>query len=221
MSNGRIGAFGGTFDPVHNGHIEIARAVVAEFALDQLLIIPAHRPPHKEFRVIADAHHRYTMAVLATLDEPRTLVSTIELEAPDRPYTFETIGRLRAAFGAKATLFFVMGADSFEEINTWREPARVLSSTNIIVVTRPGHELSSSHLAARFRSTIIDLRGGGSEPKITNSNGNRIYLTASVNAAISSTKIRQRARAGQSIESLVPPRVADYIEKYKVYSRQI
>jgi len=218
MVERRIGAFGGTFDPVHNGHMEIARAIVAEFALDQLLIIPAHKPPHKESRVIADAHHRYTMAVLASLDEPKVLVSTIELEAPDRPFTFETIERLRVAFGATATLFFVMGADSFEEINTWREPARVLSSANIIVVTRPGHELSSSHLSAPFRSTVTDLRGGG-EPRVRNSNENHIYLTAWVNSAVSSTEIRQRVREGQSIEHLVPPRVADYIQKYEVYRR--
>ncbi|HJZ67217.1 MAG TPA: nicotinate-nucleotide adenylyltransferase [Blastocatellia bacterium] len=219
MSGQRIAAFGGTFDPVHNGHIEIARAVVADFALDQLLIIPAHRPPHKESSAIANAYHRYTMAVLASLDEPRMLVSTIELEAPDRPYTFETIERLRDAFGESVTLFFVMGADSFEEINTWREPARVLSSANIIVVTRPGHELSSSHLEARFSSTIIDLRRGGGETEVRNANENHIYLTASVNTSVSSTEIRQTARDGQSIESLVPPRVADYIQKYEVYRR--
>ena len=217
MSNRRIGAFGGTFDPVHNGHIQIARSVIADFALDRLLIIPAHRPPHKESRAIADTYHRYAMAVLASLDDPKMLVSTIELVAPDRPYTFETIERLRDAFGEGVRLFFVMGADSFEEINTWREPARVFSNANIIVVTRPGHDAGSSDLAARFRSTVIDLRRDGDEPKLRNSNENHIYLTASVNTSVSSTEIRQRAREGQSIEGLVPPRVADYIEKYGLY----
>src|SRR5215813_7158547 len=178
MGERRIAAYGGTFDPIHNGHIEIARAVVRNFGVEQLLLIPASRPPHKGSKAIACAYHRFAMAALATLDEPRMLVSTIELEAPDRPYTFETIERLRDAFGESVTLFFVMGADSFEEINTWREPARVLSSANIIVVTRPGHELSSSHLEARFSSTIIDLRRGGGETEVRNANENHIYLTA-------------------------------------------
>src|SRR6266852_131274 len=123
MDERRIAAFGGTFDPVHNGHIEVVRAIVRNFALDQLLIIPAHQPPHKDSRAIACAYHRFTMAVLALLDEPRVIVSTIELEAPDRPYTFETVKRLRSIFGPRTRLFFVLGADSFEEINTWREPA--------------------------------------------------------------------------------------------------
>jgi nicotinate-nucleotide adenylyltransferase len=217
MSERRIGAFGGTFDPVHNGHLEIARTVVADFELDKLLIIPAHRPPHKVSRVIADAHHRYTMAVLATLDEPRVLVSTIELEAPERPYTFETIERLRDAYGEDASLFFVMGADSFEEINTWRESARVLLGSNMIVITRPGHALSFAHLEERFRSTIIDLRGGDTRSKLRDSNENHIYLTDCVNISVSSTDVRQTAVEGESIAALVPARVADYVKKYKVY----
>jgi nicotinate-nucleotide adenylyltransferase len=137
MSERRVAAFGGTFDPIHNGHLEIARAIVRNFGLDQLLIVPAHRPPHKNARAISDAYHRYAMAALATLDEPRVSVSTIELEAPGRPYTYETVERLGFVFGKETRLFLVMGADSFEEINTWREPARILSNVDVIVATRP------------------------------------------------------------------------------------
>ena len=214
----RIGAYGGTFDPVHNGHVEVMRAIVQNFELDQLLLIPAHRPPHKGLRAIAGDYHRFTMAVLASLDEPRVLVSTIELEAPDKPYTFETIDRLRSVLGSETKLFFVMGADSFEEINTWREPARLLSSTNLIVITRPGHDVSASHLDERFRSTIVDLRGGEREfNKADSSSEHHIFVTGCVNIDISSTEIRQRRRDGVSIEELVPPRVADYIKKYELY----
>ena len=148
-----------------------------DFGLDQLLIIPAHRPPHKGAREIAGDYHRFAMAVLASLDEPRVLVSTLELEAPDRPYTFETIDRLRSEFGSETRLFFVMGADSFEELNTWREPARLLSSTNLIVVTRPGHEVETSHLDERFRSTVVDLRGRESDWELDDdSNEHRILF---------------------------------------------
>lgn len=220
MGERRIAAYGGTFDPVHNGHVEVVRAIVRNFGLDQLLIVPAHRPPHKGSRAIAGAYHRFTMAVLASLDEPRVLVSTLELEAPDRPYTFETVERLRSAFGTGARLFFVMGADSFEEINTWREPARLLSSTNLIVITRPGHDVGSSHLDERFRSTIVDLRGREGELQPDEDlNEHHIYVTGYVNTGVSSTEIRQRVRDGESIQDLAPPRVADYIRKYELYRR--
>ena len=174
MGERRIAAYGGTFDPVHNGHLEVVRAIVRNFELDQLLIIPAHRPPHKGARAIADAYYRFTMAVLASLDEPRVLVSTIELEAPNRPYTFETVERLRSAFGTATRLFFVMGADSWMDIRTWREWEKVLTMTNIIVVTRPDFEIGFGHVTDEIRSRIVDLsqpgensppaRGGVAEP---------------------------------------------------------
>lgn len=218
MGERRIAAFGGTFDPVHNGHIEIARAVVRSFRLDQLLIVPAHCPPHKDPHSIAGAYHRYAMAALASLDEPSVSVSTIELEAPDRPYTFETIDRLRENLGTGTRLFFVVGADSFEEINTWREPARLLSTTNIIVITRPKHDVKLSHLEDRFKSTFVDLRGHKGEVAMGEElNEYHIFATDHVNTDVSSTEIRQRVCEGKSIEGLVPPRVADYIKKYELY----
>jgi nicotinate-nucleotide adenylyltransferase len=161
------------------------------------------------------------MAVLATLEEPRVIVSTIELEAPEHPYTFETIERLRTTLGAPGAgtrLFFVMGADSFQEINTWREPARLLSSTDVIVVTRPGHDVKWSHLDEEFKSTIVDLREREADLQIRgDANRHHIYLTGYVNTGVSSTEIRKRVCDGESIEGLVPPRVAEYIEKYELY----
>jgi nicotinate-nucleotide adenylyltransferase len=218
MGERRIAAFGGTFDPVHNGHLEVVRAVVRNFDIDQLLIIPAYRPPHKGSRAIADGYHRFAMAVLASLDEAQVVVSTVELEAPDRPYTFETVERLRGSFGVGPELYFVMGADSFEEINTWREPSRLLSSANLIVVTRPGYNVHASHLDERSAATIVDLRGREFEAA-DDLKARRIYVTDYVNTRISSTEIRQRVRGGESIEGMVPPRVADYIRKYELYER--
>ena len=207
---------------MHNGHLEVARAVARNFALDELLIIPAHRPPHKNARSISDAYHRYAMAVLATLDEPRLKVSTMEIETPERPYTFETIERLRDVYGSQASLFFVMGADSFEELNTWREPERILANANLIVAARPGYDVETSHLPSARQSNIIDLREGrdrrvqlpGGQEK-----AGRVFLTDYVNVDISATDIRQRLGDGETICGMVPPRVADYIEKYELYRR--
>ena len=219
MQGQSIGAFGGTFDPIHNGHLEVARAVARHFELDRLLIIPAHRPPHKDPATISNAYHRYAMAVLASAEEPRLMASTIELERPDKPYTFETIERLVRLYAPGTRLFLIIGADSFAEIDTWREPERLLSSTNLIVAARPGGEISTAHLSASARARVRDLRrfrgeatGGGQKEE-----GFFIYLTGYVMSDISSTEIRRRVRQGQSIEGMVPSSVAHYIEKYGLY----
>jgi nicotinate-nucleotide adenylyltransferase len=165
------------------------------------------------------------MAVLASLDDPAVLVSTIEIEAPDKPYSFQTVEQLNGLYGAGTSLFFIMGADSFEEINTWREPSRLLARANVVVVTRPGYELRSSHLPADFVSSIIDARGrpvsrpGPEDGASAGFGVRRVYLTDYVNNDVSSTEIRQRVRDGESIDGLVPPRVAGYIEKYELYRR--
>ena len=209
---------------MHNGHLEVARAVVQNFALDLLLIIPAHKPPHKESRSISEAYHRYAMAVLATLDEARVKVSTIEIEMPDKPYTYETIERLRDVYGSQAVLFFVMGADSFEELNLWREPSRILANANLIVVTRPGYSIQASHLPNMSDTKIIDLRRNRDEAgshglQSYDMNARYVFLTDYVNVDISASEIRQRVRDGETIDGLVPPSVAEYVEKYELYRR--
>lgn len=219
MNDRRIGAYGGTFDPVHNGHLEVARAVTREFKLDALLLIPAHRPPHKDASSISSAYHRYAMAVLATLEEPRISVSTIEVKAPNKPYSFETVERLKQACGPQTELFFVVGADSFEEINTWREPERLLASSNLIAVTRPGYEVRFSHLSDLMQASVVDVRGRVLPAGGEQASGTRIFLTDCANKDVSSTEIRRRVRAGESINGLAPPSVVSYIEKYELYRR--
>jgi nicotinate-nucleotide adenylyltransferase len=221
LNGPRIGAYGGTFDPPHNGHIEVARAVACNFGLDQLLIIPAHNPPHKQKDSVSEPYHRYAMAVVATLDEPRLRVSAVEIEAPDRPYTFETVERLREMYGRAARLFFVMGADSFAEINTWREPERLLSAVNIVVAARPGVEVATEHRPSGGRN-VRDLRGRAGGPEDAGAAEGScclIYLTDYVSRDISSTEIRQRVRDGEPINELVPAPVAGYVEKYELYRR--
>jgi nicotinate-nucleotide adenylyltransferase len=200
--------------------MEVARAVARNFELDRLLIIPAHRPPHKDPDAVSDAYHRYAMAVLASAGDPRLMVSTIELEKPDKPYTFETVERLERLYAPHTRHFLIIGADSFAEIDTWREPERLLSSTNLIVAARPGVEISTTHLSASARARVRDLRrfrseatGGGQQEE----EGFFIYLTGYVMSDISSTEIRRRVRQGESIEGMVPSSVVDYIEKYGLY----
>jgi nicotinate-nucleotide adenylyltransferase len=219
VSGKRIGVYGGTFDPVHCGHIAIASAVVRRFGLDELLIIPAYRPPHKIQSAISEAHHRYAMAVLAFRDNPRIRVSKMEIEAPERPFTIQTMERLKAEYGEQTHLFFIMGADSFAEITLWREYQRLLTTTNMIVVSRPGSELSWSHLDENFYTKIIDLRGQADNTAnlVQHPDECFIYLTDLVNQDVSATEIRRRARNRESLVGLTTPEVVDYIERHKLY----
>src|SRR5215467_4946412 len=148
MEPRRIGAYGGTFDPIHRGHIEVAQAVLEKFEIDELFIIPAARPPHKDPRDLSGSHHRFAMAAIATLPIRKVRVSEIEIDTPARPYTFETVGRLRSYYGSGAELYFIIGSDSFEELHTWRRPDLILSNCNLIVAARPGYEISA---ATRYR----------------------------------------------------------------------
>ncbi|HEX8921832.1 MAG TPA: nicotinate-nucleotide adenylyltransferase [Pyrinomonadaceae bacterium] len=218
----RIALYGGTFDPVHTGHIGVAHGLSKLFALDQVLFIPAYVAPHKRVRNVTPALHRYAMLALATQDEDSFRVSTIELDAPERPYTFETLSQMQELLGREAQLFFIMGADSWMEITTWREWERVLELANHIVVTRPGYELSAEHITPQVRERIVDLRGRAQEqaaPEIDGSDGARVYVTDAVNMDVSATMIRQAVRDGRESEwqQHLQPAVADYIRKYRLY----
>jgi nicotinate-nucleotide adenylyltransferase len=217
----RIGAYGGTFDPIHLGHIEIARSVVRNFELDLLLVIPAYKPPHKSLERISDSKHRYEMCVSAFQDEPRITVSKMEIDLPERPYTIHTIERLRAEYGTRAQLFFVMGADSFEEITTWRDYQRLLSSTNLIVASRAGHEFSTSHLPEIFRGKVVAMRRLKDRAvQISSEACCFIYLTDYVNCEVSSTEIRRRVHEGRSVAGMTPQRIIDYIEEHQLYRQE-
>ena len=163
----RIAIYGGTFDPVHLGHLEVAKRVSELFEIDELLFVPAQVAPHKLTRPVTPAIHRYAMLVLATQEEPRLRVSTFELEAPDRRYTVDTLAHFKSELGESADLFFVMGADSWSEITTWREWERLLTLVNHIVVTRPGYDINLDLVNASVRDRIVDLRGSeaGSESR--------------------------------------------------------
>jgi nicotinate-nucleotide adenylyltransferase len=221
----RIALYGGTFDPVHAGHLAIARGLLKLFALDEVLFIPAHVAPHKRETRVTPALQRYAMLALATQQEPQLCVSSVEIDAPERPYTVDTLSRIGAELGDRAQLFFIMGADSWMEITTWREWERVLSLSNHIVVTRPGYELSAAHVTPSIRERVVDLRGADQERitrEVDESVGLKIYVTDAVFMDVSATAVRavlQRESGDASIASLVPPPVAEFIRKYRLYRR--
>ncbi|MBD0372321.1 MAG: nicotinate (nicotinamide) nucleotide adenylyltransferase [Pyrinomonadaceae bacterium] len=218
----RIALYGGTFDPVHNGHMSVAHALLQLFALDEVVFIPAHVAPHKRDQFVSPALKRYAMLALATQAEARMRVSTFELDAPERPYTVETLARMKERYGQEARLFFVMGADSWTDIKTWREWERVLKLTNHIVMTRPGYELEAAHVTDEIRERMVDIRGVGAEEiarRVDESDAEKIYVTDAVQMAVSATQVRKLVRLGLDKEwpALVPQPVAEFIEKYRLY----
>jgi nicotinate-nucleotide adenylyltransferase len=207
--------YGGTFDPVHTGHLEIARRVLRLFEIEKVLFIPAQMAPHKIGRPVTEPIHRYAMLALATQDDPQLLISTFELDAPDRRYTVDTVAHFQQTLGDSTELFFIMGADSWSEITTWREWERLLAMTNHIVVTRPGYEPSTTHVG-EHKDRIIDLRKSVALNKVETT---RIYITDIVMKDVSATRIRRLASEGRTdeLENLVPGPVLEYIKKYGIY----
>ena len=209
----RIAFYGGTFDPVHKGHMDVAAGVTRVFGLDDFVFVPAFHAPHKTRTKPTSAFHRFAMLCEASDAIHGTQVSTIEVEQPEKPYTIETLGRLCEIY-PDDRIFFVIGADSWEEITTWREWEEVLTTVDIIVVTRPGYELSTSHVTKEIRERITDLQ----EPRqrITEETG--IYFTDAVYTDISASGIRAMIRDGdQAWRKLVHPQVEEHIDKYDLY----
>lgn len=213
----RIALYGGTFDPVHLGHLEIARKVCELFEIERVVFIPAQIAPHKLGRPVTSPVHRYAMLALATQHDVQLMISTFELDAPDRRFTVDTLSHFLSELGDSSELFFIMGGDSWSEITTWREWQRLLGMVNLIVVTRPGHDLAGPEVV---RDRVIDLRSRQVAPELVNeSSGNRIYLTDVVFSDVSSTMIRSRVREGRlnDLTQFVSEPVAQYIVKYGIY----
>ncbi|MEP7037458.1 MAG: nicotinate-nucleotide adenylyltransferase [Acidobacteriota bacterium] len=223
----KISFYGGSFDPLHNGHLTIARKLTELFKLDEFVFIPAFHAPHKKDKNPTSALHRYAMLALATNDEPHIKISKIELDAPERPYTFETLTKLKNEL-KDAQIFFVMGADSWQEITTWREWETVLTIVDIIVVTRPDYEIEFSHVTDKIKKRIINLRGifnaktqrrkDAKSENLDKDKEQGIYITDAVQLNISATEIRRKIREKENDwREFVPEEVAKYIEKYDLY----
>lgn len=218
----RIAIYGGTFDPVHCGHLQIARSVSKIFAIDQFLFMPALVAPHKVERDVSSALHRYAMLTLATQHDTHLCVSTYELEGRKRQYTVDTLNHFREQL-RNDELFFVMGLDSWAEITTWREWQRLPTLANLIVVTRPGSEFSIKGVDSGVASTLVDVRGRNAiDGSLLEGNLKRIFITDVVNLDISATAVRRAAGESQNeeLDRLVPREVGEYIRKYGLYRNQ-
>jgi nicotinate-nucleotide adenylyltransferase len=217
MESQRIGLLGGTFNPVHEGHLRAAEEVRLRFALSQVLLIPSYIPPHKQTTDIALPDDRFAMVELAVRSHPQLVASSLEIEAREKSYSVITLNRLKAIY-ADAWIFFILGVDAFLEIETWKSYREVLEQCRFIVISRPGFDLAGAReaLPPEYAGKIGDCRGAGSVGDDLLSRF-RIFLVSIRALDISSTEIRSRVRAGRPIHGLVPDPVEEYIHKKNLY----
>jgi nicotinate-nucleotide adenylyltransferase len=185
---------GGTFDPIHHGHLVAASEVASVFDLDEVVFVPTGEPWQKSDRDVAEAEHRYLMTVIATAANPRFTVSRVDIDRPGPTYTIDTLRDLRAQ-RPDAELFFITGADAMAQILGWKDAEELWSLAHFVGVTRPGHELP-----------VLDRSG--------------VSLMEVPAMSISSTDCRERVRTGHPVWYLVPDGVVQYIGKYKLYNNK-
>jgi nicotinate-nucleotide adenylyltransferase len=222
----RLGVFGGTFDPIHIGHLRSAEDIRERFELTRVLFVPAARPPHKEPGHLIDPSHRLHMTELATAGNDAFAVSTIEMETPGPSYSIDTLGALQAELGPQADLYFIIGADAFMEIHTWKDVEGLFGATNFVVTSRPGSSVQDLvHILDKtvtprwphLTFTAAFDERFGVETLRTPQSEKTIYLAPIIHLDISSTDIRQRVRSGRSIRYLVPEPVEEYIDRHYIY----
>lgn len=197
-----IGVMGGTFDPIHCGHLVAAEQVIEGFRLDRVIFVPSGFPPHKQGRQVTDAEHRYNMVLLATLDHPRFEASRFEIDRGGLSYTAETILEFRQALGPDDKIYFITGADAILDVDSWYRVDDLFRACEFIAVTRPGYDLNGLK--------ALEVRLG---PEYFG----RIHPYSVSGVAISSSEVRARLRQGRSVRYLVPNVVLEYIRKYGLY----
>ncbi len=214
----RIGLFGGTFNPIHNGHIRAAEEVRAAFGLDRVLFIPSYIPPHKSVRGVASAEDRYRMVELACKGRAGFVAFPIEVEARETSYSIVTLEKVRSMV-PDAWLFFILGVDAFLEIGTWREYGRVLEECLFVVTGRPGFALDAARdvLGGRLRDRTRRMENGEKADETWFASF-RVFLLPIDALDVSSTDIRARLGRGEAPGDLVPAAVADYIRDHQLYT---
>lgn len=197
----KIGIMGGTFDPIHIGHLVTAEAVRIEYGLEKVLFIPACHPPHKQGAQVTPVLHRYIMTVMATYSNPYFYASAIELERPGPSYSIDTVSKLIQQYGEHSEFYFISGADAVQELPTWEKIETLLTMCHFIAATRPG--------CLNGLDDVIRYFGDQGR--------SRIHRLATPELEISSTDIRERVRSGRSIKYIVPESVENYILKEGLY----
>jgi len=212
-----IGLFGGTFDPIHLGHLRAAAEVRRRARLDRVLFIPSYLPPHKKSGAAASAADRLRMVELACRGRAGFEASSIEVDAREKSYSILTLRKLRA-LSPESRLFFILGVDAFLDIGTWREYHRVLEGCFFIVMGRPGFGLDRARdvLGGSLRDRMAPVEGS-EELAGTLPSRARIFLMPIRALDVSSTEIREKVRRGQSLEGLVPAAVEEYIRERQLY----
>ncbi len=214
-----IALFGGTFDPIHSGHMRIAEAAREEFALDEIYFILSAHPPHKGRRLTAFAH-RYAMVALACAGRGCYLPSLVEAPVEGKKggvsYSVETAGRFRRQFAGE-NLYFLLGADSFLEIGKWHKYEKLLECCDFIVASRPGFDGEGLRRALPARLLRAE---SGEEGKVIEMRKTKAHLLTAVESPVSSTEIRERRGAGLGIGGLTPRAVEEYIIKQRLYARE-
>ena len=211
----RIGILGGTLDPIHLGHVEVARAARAALDLERVVVMPTRVPPHRQDEPAASGYHRFAMAALCAVDHDWMTVSDDELRAPPPSFTAETLERWHAAGFGPSQIFFITGADAFAEIETWHRYPAVLDLAHFAVVSRPGvpaGSLSSRLPALKSRfATARHVEGRRGETAI--------FLIETATPDISSTDVRRRLATGEAVTGLVCPAVERHIARHHLYRR--
>lgn len=193
----RIGVMGGTFDPIHHGHLVAASEVASRYQLDEVVFVPTGEPSFKQDQDVTEAEHRYLMTVIATASNPRFTVSRVDIDRPGLTYTVDTLRDLKKQ-RPDADLFFISGADAISQILTWKNAKELWEMAHFVAVNRPGHQLTVEGIPAEVVSTL-------EVPAM----------------AISSTDCRSRSRNGDPVWYLVPDGVVQYIAKHKLYQSQV
>jgi nicotinate-nucleotide adenylyltransferase len=193
MGGRRIGIMGGTFDPIHHGHLVAASEVAGRFGLDEVVFVPTGQP-YQKGSWVSPAEDRYLMTVIATASNPRFHVSRADIDRDGPTYTIDTLRDLSAVYGSDTELFFITGADALAKILSWRDALEMLAMAHFVAVTRPGFELSDAHLPA-----------------------DTVSLVEVPAMAISSSDCRSRVAAGKPVWYLVPDGVVQYIAKRGLY----
>jgi len=199
----RMGLMGGTFDPIHQGHLVTAEAVRSRFQLDKVVFVPSGQPPHKEGKTITPKEKRYLMTELATVTNPYFEVSRVELSRPGASYAIDTVLYFRELLSADSEIYFITGADAIMEIISWKDVDRLFANCTFIAATRPGFNLSEMHRTMEKQLKPEHLQ--------------KIIPIEVPAMAISSTDIRRRVSEGRTIKYLLPEAAENYIYKNDLY----
>ena len=219
----KLALFGGTFDPVHRGHLALARAAAEKFDLERVYFVPADLPPHKGNRHLSEFQHRFAMLALATADEERFVPSLLEADSGQPNYSIRTVRRLKSFLNDSDTLYFLIGIDAFMEISTWKQPVQLLSECDFIVANRPGYSMADLVEAlpegVRPSGAVLQVLRKQQDTGTIELRTTRIHVLPDVNHRVSSTQIRAAAhKSVQQLSRYVPAAVARYIKKERLYT---